>query len=240
VIRARTADGEQPTGPVLRQRRGPAPRRALIAITIWGARGGTYASVWRGNAGGIRGAVRVLAARELASGATSMRFLDVRGGVPRILVPEDGRLGSLAESLPARVLPFVCALGSNGRPVRNTSRLAVQFLVLSWVLVGCHSAPPPAPPGSLESVRVPANADLSGVRGVVVSIGAAPADGRLDLLRPDGKVVFTGRVRRGRPLTARIGLPTKDSAITAVLAVPGAPERRLSLEIEASAATGSF
>ena len=112
------------------------------------------------------------------------------------------------------------------------------------VLLACYSAPtaPSAgsPPTSLASVTVPKGADLSGMRGIDVRIGNLPRAGRLDLLRPDQKIVFTGRADAGQTLRARIVMPTKDSSLTAVLRTPGAPDLSLPLVIEAGLAKASF
>jgi hypothetical protein len=124
--------------------------------------------------------------------------------------------------------------------VKSTSKWFARFFLVTYAFTGCYSAPPPSPPGSLAEVKVPSNADLSGVRGVTVTINGAPAEGRLDLLRPDGGVVFTGRVRSGQPISARVAIPTKDSTVIAVLRVTGLPERRLSLAIKTNIAAGSF
>jgi hypothetical protein len=124
--------------------------------------------------------------------------------------------------------------------VKSTGKWLARLFLVTHAFAGCYSAPPPSPPGSLAEVKVPPKADLSGVRGVSVTINGAPTEGRLDLLRPDGGVVFTGRIRSGQTISARVAIPTKDSTIIAVLRVADLPERRLSLAIKANVAAGSF
>ena len=91
---------------------------------------------------------------------------------------------------------------------------------------------------------MPARADLSGVRGVTVKVAADPKGlagiANVDLVRPDGKVVFTGRLSAAWPLEARVVMPTKDGQLTAVLKAPGGAPQSLTLTINAGAASARF
>jgi hypothetical protein len=136
-----------------------------------------------------------------------------------------------------------------GVPDRNRSGAMLrlpQALAALAILggAGCHSAGPSArsltPSTSLAAAGVPPNADLSGVRGVEVRIPAIPVAGRIDLLRPDGKVVYTGVAKVGRAFTGHIVMPTKDVGLTAILRVSGFADRSLRLAIVAGSANGTF
>jgi hypothetical protein len=138
------------------------------------------------------------------------------------------------------VIDYAVLLLSSSPAPRLSGALAVMAAV---ALGGCNLSPTAgssAPPASLATAQVPANADLSGVRGIDVRIAATSDAGRIDLLRPDGKVVFVGRVQPGRTLVARVVIPTKDTTLTAVLHSPGSADKPLSLTIDGTAAQGTF
>jgi hypothetical protein len=126
-------------------------------------------------------------------------------------------------------------------PVNNLhSRHLWAALFVSLIGFGCGQSASPPPATSLAAVRIPKNADLSGIRGVDVRLGSMMASGRVDLLRSDGRIVFSGHLEAGRPFVARIAMPTKDSTLTAVLHTYAGPDRSVSLAISADTARGSF
>jgi hypothetical protein len=97
----------------------------------------------------------------------------------------------------------------------------------------------------LARAEVPLHADLSGVRAVDVRLSApravlGGAAASVELVRPDGKVVLTGRLDADRPMAVRVVLPTKDSGLTATLRAADGSRRSLALSVQAGVATGRF
>jgi hypothetical protein len=113
-------------------------------------------------------------------------------------------------------------------------------VLLLFATTSCGE-PPPIP---LAAARVPAHADLSGVRGVHVKLTLDPRalgeHGLVDLVRPDGQVVFTGLIDSSLPLSARIVMPTKDSTLSAILRSRDGRERSLTLRIHDGSSSGRF
>lgn len=138
--------------------------------------------------------------------------------------------------------------------VKILARLcAITFLIAAS---GCL---PAAPAGPIGQAKVPPNADLSGVRAVSVSLTAdktalpfpvALPDlpnlpqllgaGSVDLVRPDGKIVYSGKIVATQPLAVKVTIPTKDATLTAVLHPANGADKSAAMTISSGAASARF
>jgi hypothetical protein len=105
---------------------------------------------------------------------------------------------------------------------------------------GSHSPPP-----DLRNAPIPAGFTFQTTRSLDVTIDASSAalpgsgEALLELARADGKRLFRGVLRAGRPVHVKLALATKDDRISAVLH-GDAGDRTATLDASGPSATFSF